>query len=164
MVQQRALVLSAFPGTGKTTLFETVEGFKKPDSSEKPSYIPVILDSDSSKFSWIRPGERHPDFPNNYIEHIKENLATADVILTSTHKVVRDALREAGINFTIVFPLTNCKEHYLQRYIDRGSPESFVNLMDNNWDNFIAELEEDPNPEKLRLVENHFIKDLMIIE
>ena len=43
-------ILSAFPGTGKTYLFN------------HPPVGKVILDSDSSLFSWLRPGVRDPKF------------------------------------------------------------------------------------------------------
>ena len=79
------IVVSAFPGTGKTH-------FAKYTDLD-------VLDSDSSKYSWVKEGVRHPDFPANYIRHIKENLGVVNIILVSTHKVVREALTEAGIDF-----------------------------------------------------------------
>ena len=72
-----ALVISAFPGCGKTTFYNEWRN----NSGKR------ILDSDSSLFSWIYDDEgnktdkRNPDFPNNYIQHIKEHLETAGIIL-----------------------------------------------------------------------------------
>ena len=59
-------VISAFPGTGKSYFHR--------NSDSK------VLDSDSSKFSWIEEGVRHPDFPNNYMTHIKENIDSARLV------------------------------------------------------------------------------------
>ena len=53
-------LISGFPGIGKT--------YYKQKSELN------VLDSDSSKFSWIEKDVRHPDFPQNYIDHIKKNL------------------------------------------------------------------------------------------
>ena len=58
-------IFSVFPACGKTYLYE-----------HQDEYGLKILDSDSSQFSWTltRDGMiRNPDFPKNYIEHIKEN-------------------------------------------------------------------------------------------
>ena len=63
------LVVSAFPGCGKSHLFRN-KGEKK------------ILDSDSSTFD-------KSQFPQNYIEHIKFNIGEVDIILVSSHKEVR---------------------------------------------------------------------------
>lgn len=97
-------VISGFPGAGKS-YFATHCGSNL-----------VVQDSDSSQFSWIRPGERHPDFPQNYIQHIKDLLGTADIIFVSSHKEVRAALVEAGVPFMLVYPKRNAKAEFLARY------------------------------------------------
>ena len=58
-------VISAFPGTGKTHLYNNFQG--------------KILDSDSSQFD-------KKYFPQNYMFHIKGNMDDAEIILVSTHK------------------------------------------------------------------------------
>jgi hypothetical protein len=128
----KAKIISGFPGVGKSAFFNTQEnlGLK-------------ILDSDSSEFSWSSPGVRHPEFPSNYIEHIKNNLALSDIIMVSTHKDVLDGLAAADIDAVLVYPERALKEEYLQRYRDRGSNGKFVELISNNWDNFIDGLEGD---------------------
>lgn len=122
----KAIVISAFPGTGKTASLARL-----PDI--------VIQDSDSSLFSWLSPGVRHPDFPNNYIEHIKSKLDTCDFIMVSSHKQVRDALDVAGIEFILVYPCLECREEYLNRYRTRGSDAGFIAMMEKNFEMFVNE-------------------------
>src|SRR5574344_1219437 len=87
----KAAVLSVYPATGKSFF------------TRKYEFNNIkILDSDSSKYIWLyddnnkKTTERNPEFPTNYIQHIKDNLDTADIIFVSSHKSVRDALVEAG--------------------------------------------------------------------
>ena len=131
----QALVISAFPGCGKTYFFNKHKEYMK------------VLDSDSSMFSWIYNDdgtkERHPDFPNNYIRHIKENLDTQDIIFVSSHAQVRKALYDAGIKFVLVFPSTNLKEEWMLRLSDRGSSEEFVKLIGDNWNSWLKECNDD---------------------
>jgi hypothetical protein len=110
-------VICGFPGVGKSTLFRD-RGDQK------------ILDSDSSTFD-------KAEFPQNYIAHIKEKIAEGYTILASTHDVVRQALVDNDIPFGIVYPALNCKAEYLQRYKERGSPQQFIDLMDNKWVDFV---------------------------
>ena len=124
-------ILSCFPGIGKTYLFNNQE-----------KYGLRILDSDSSNFSWIEKGKRNPAFPQNYIEHIKENMFKVDVILVSTHKEVREAL-VANIhpkNLRFVVPPFTDIDVYIERYRKRGSSESFIKLLSDNWYDWILDI------------------------
>lgn len=126
-------IISAFPACGKTYVYEN---FKDK----------VILDSDSSKFSWVFVGDqkvRNPDFPQNYINHIKKNIGKSDYILVSTHENVRRALEEAGIDFYLVYPERQLKEEWIGRCFLRGSGEKFCQLIADNWDTWIDQLDED---------------------
>lgn len=131
-------IISAFPACGKTYVFEN---FKNK----------VILDSDSSKFSWVIVANqkvRNPEFPQNYINHIKENIGKADYILVSTHEEVRRILEESGIDFYLVYPERNLKEEWIGRCFLRGSGEKFCQLIADNWDSWIDGLEEDSKKHK----------------
>lgn len=125
-------IISGFPGIGKTYYYNNSNG--------------NALDSDSSAFSWLphKEGEekvRNPEFPANYMKHIAENIGKVDIILVSSHKEVRDALYEAGIPFTLVYPDKDSKVELLARYKERGSDEKFLEMLDVNWDKFMAEME-----------------------
>lgn len=64
---KNTIVISAFPACGKS--------YKVKNYNGKPY---TMLDSDSSNFSWIKDElgnntkVRNPDFPSNYIQHIKK--------------------------------------------------------------------------------------------
>jgi hypothetical protein len=135
------MVISAFPGCGKSHLFRNKGDMK-------------ILDSDSSTFD-------KSQFPQNYIEHIKSNIGDADIILVSSHKEVRDALVDKGINFTLVYPNMDIKDEYIQRYIDRGNDGKFVDLLKQNWENWIEELEHQSGCEKIKLDRGQYLSDVI---
>ena len=135
------LVVSAFPGCGKSHLFRN-KGEKK------------ILDSDSSTFD-------KSQFPQNYIEHIKYNIGEVDIILVSSHKEVRDALVNEGIDFTLVYPSKDIKDEYIQRYIDRGNDGKFVELLKQNWDIWTDELENQERCEKIKLESGQYLSNVI---
>jgi hypothetical protein len=140
---KKTIVISAFPGCGKSHLFRN-KGDKQ------------ILDSDSSKFDKSK-------FPQNYIDHIKSNIGTADMILVSSHKEVRDALVDNGIDFTLVYPNKDIKDEYIQRYIDRGNEDKFVELLKNNWNIWIPELEKQQGCKKIELNGGQYLSDVLNI-
>lgn len=133
-------IISAFPASGKTYVYENMKN-------------KVILDSDSSKFSWTENGDesikvRNPNFPQNYIAHIKENIGKADYILVSTHESVRKALDEAGIEYYLVYPEKELKEEWIGRCFIRGSKAEFCQLIADNWDKWIGQLEAESKTHK----------------
>lgn len=143
------MIISGFPGVGKTYY----------SKNTKQS----VLDSDSSTFSWIKPGIRNPKFPENYIHHIKQNLDRFDVVLVSSHKTVRDALVANGLFFILVYPDRSLKCEYIQRFINRGNDQSFVDMLDKNWDKFIDEMDSQNSCCAFRLTSGRFLSDFPLL-
>ena len=135
-------VYSAFPGVGKTTYFNTTEN--------------NVLDSDSSKFD-------KKYFPLNYIDHIERNIQDpkVDKILVSSHKDVRDVLLKKGIPYVLVYPNRDIKDEYIQRYRDRGNNDSFVDLLDKNWDNWMDEMDNQEGCQKIKLNSGQYLSDVI---
>lgn len=157
------LVISAFPGCGKSTICKEAEQYglvhvpvslEGVISNRSTDGKTPIFDSDSSLFA-----KEH--FPGNYIEHIKEVLKNHPdvVIMVSSHDNVREAMREAGIEYTLVAPQRELKGEYLERYQGRGSPEAFITMMENKWNDFIDSIENDPSTSKLVLSEGEYLVD-----
>jgi hypothetical protein len=116
-------VISAFPACGKSYVFE-----------HKQDCFRGILDSDSSEFSWVKDvngnntTERNPDFPNNYIQHIKDNLGKVEIIFVSSHDVVRNSLKENNIDYTLVYPDKSLKNEWMRRFKQRGNNDKFISF------------------------------------
>lgn len=156
-MKKKTLIISGFPGVGKTVLFNNISNGKSPS-------FKTILDSDSSNFSWLSPGIRHPEFPQNYMNHIKENMGKVDIILVSSHDVVRKALYENKLEYILVYPKKDIKEEYIQRYKNRNNDDKFINMIDSNWDKFINDIEDDDTPlMKIELLPNEYLNDIWCI-
>ena len=160
------LVVSVFPGGGKSTICKNAEAYglrQAHVSYDDRDGVGIsllagpgvpVFDSDSSNFP-------KDNFPANYIEHIKGVLADYPdvVIMVSSHDNVRQAMTEANIPYTLVYPQRELKSEFLERYEERGSPEAFVNMMDNKWNDFIDSSESDPAPDHIILSEGDYLVD-----
>ena len=140
-------IISAFPGTGKTHLAAT-------------SAL-SILDSDSIAYSWLSKGVRNPQFPGNYLQHIKDCIGKTDLILVSSHEQVRRGLVSEGIEFTLVYPQIELVEEYLNRYRQRGSTEEFVSILNSNWKAWISDMEQQQGCKHVRLSSNQYLSDIV---
>lgn len=143
-------VWSVFPLCGKTHLSKLIHA----------------ADSDSSNYSWrVVNGvkERNPEFPDNYLSHIRQAINTYDIVFVSTHSEVRNALANAGIPYGLVFPDINCKEEWLRRYDNReynGFPKHILEL---NWESWISEMNADTCAKcKCILKPGEYISDVLM--
>lgn len=134
------IVVSAFPGCGKSYFFE--------NSTLK------VLDSDSSKFD-------KANFPANYIQHIQDNIGKVDVIFVSSHEAVRKALVDQGIPFALIYPSCFAKDEYLERYKKRGSPDGFIKLISDNWDNWLDDMKSQKGCFRYSLGPGKYLTDLL---
>ena len=121
-------IISAFPGTGKSFFHK-----QNPETT---------LDSDSSEFSWTYENgvkQRHPDWPENYLDHIKENIGDYKFIFVSSHAEVRKLLVDNCLFFYWINPIPERKEEFIQRYKERGNDEGLKKLLEANWDNWMQQ-------------------------
>lgn len=125
---RKTIIILAFPACGKTYLKERFKGTEV-----------KVIDSDSSEFS-------KEDFPNNYIHHIESQIGRYDIILISTHKDVRDAIYNneyimSSAAVYICYPSLKIKNDWIERLRKRGNNEKFCKLIEDNYENWITEIQ-----------------------
>lgn len=141
-----SVVVSAFPGTGKSYYCS---------NGDWSQYVPEMwcTDSDSSKFD-------KSQFPQNYIEHIKQQIVKGYArIFVSSHKDVRDALVLNNIPFVLIYPKIELKYEYLKRYRERGSADVFINLLNDNWDNWINDCKQQTGCYHIELLSGEYVSN-----
>lgn len=117
------MIIGGFPGIGKTYAARNLD-FN-------------IIDTDSSKFS------KSQDFPKNYVDHVSSFLdhrGFVRIILVSTHAVSLDAFLDNGLLTTLVYPDIGLKDEYIARYAERGDDDKFIQLIGDNWEDWIMNL------------------------
>lgn len=133
------LIISAFPGVGKSFLSEMESGVR-------------ISDSDSSTFP-------KDAFPQNYMDHIKQ--LDVDIALISSHAAVRKALVSNKMPYFLVYPDASCKAEYMARYRRRGSPQPFIDLMEREFDNFVWDCSRQPDCIHIKLYSNQYLINVL---
>lgn len=122
------------------------------------------VDSDSSQFSWIiKEGEkiRNPDFPRNYIEHIKYAIAKHDYVFVSSHQEVRTALEKEGIPFILVYPKRSLLSNWIERYQKRDFSGFPLQVLIDNWDKWQDELDKQKCYKRFILNENEYLSNVL---
>ena len=155
------VIVSGFPAIGKSFIAEKFpRAVRDLDSSDyhwiKSGIIPgsLAIDSDGSRIA-------NPSWPNNYIQDIKalERSGMYRNVMVSSHEMIRREMTKAKIRYTNIFPenTPEMKTLILERCRMRQSPPEFIKNLDENWDMYIASMQNDPgavfkiplNPESL---------------
>lgn len=133
-------VILGFPGVGKSTASRILGR----------SHNLSVLDTDEHDSS----KSASPNFPHPYVDYILSAIAEGeyDVIFVTSHKAVRDALIDAGVSYTLVYPARSLRDTYVQRYRDRESPGALIDIISNNWDNWLEECETLAHPRVRKVV------------
>lgn len=134
------MIVSVFPGLGKTTLAH--------------QFPQMFCDLESSDFHyWGATNENgqaliNSRWPYNYIEQIAAlSRATGmyQAVFVSSHDTVRQKMGEARIPYTLIYPedTPEMKKILFDRYKSRGSSPEFIQSMDENWSEYIKSMAED---------------------
>ncbi len=142
---KRAIIISGFAGIGKTGLVEHdsfYEGKK-------------IFDLSSSYF------RKNEGWEKNYCDIVESISKEYDYIFISNHKQVVDEMLKRGLKFYIVYPMQNCRDEYVRRFIERGNSEEYITKFIKNWDRFISELDNVKSENKIKLRSGQYLSDVI---
>ncbi|KAI1317870.1 hypothetical protein F5Y16DRAFT_406511 [Xylariaceae sp. FL0255] len=123
-ILQRAIVISGFAYIDKTWLL---------GKSDLGDYS--ALDLDSSNFSFLADGSRNPNFEDDYVSAIIQEMDKKKIILTSTHECIRNRLKA----------------------LDR---ETMIPFFRNNWDNLFTHFLKEKGYEIIFLSPKQHLKDI----
>lgn len=147
---KQPLIICGFPGVGKTSCERWAR----------------VLDAESSAYSHIidpvdMTCRKNDEFPTNYIDMVESEMKSDrwDIILLSSHKVVRDELKRRKIKFVAVCPQVDCLPEYLGRYLKRGSDYDFMVDISNNWGRYISDMADEEL--YITLAKGQYLSDIL---
>jgi hypothetical protein len=155
-------IIAAFAGVGKTTLAK-----KSPqamvDFTCMPFkyHLPNQLDSECEAYKANPDYEMRDEWPDNYIEAIKEALCSDKTIIIPSDTMVLFRLSLENIPYFLCYPQREAKEVYRQRFIDRGNTENFIDIFIGRWDLFMDSLESDTYGRHIVMKPHQFLSDVV---
>lgn len=75
----------------------------------------------------------NPDFPNNFIQYIKDNIGKVDVIFVDSDIRIRQWLNEAKIKFVTIYPWNNCLQEWIGRMYLCDYSDFIIRNYINGW-------------------------------
>lgn len=128
MKQNKPLIISGFGGVGKSTLARKYKNVIDLESSAHQWIVdPKVGNGENIKASLNR--EKNPDYPNNYIQAIKDAMKKYDVICVM-YNGTKDPNFLDQFNYVVCYPTKRAfNNHYIRRYRERGNTEEFIEVI-----------------------------------
>jgi hypothetical protein len=162
----KGIIISAFPGTGKTTAAGLMK--EAVDLESTPFKFPVDWEKG------IVPTEEAEDWVQKYVDQITLLASECgyNFVFVSSHQEVRKELRKREIPFISVIPQADLRDEYMIRYIGRGNDMKFLRNVYDNWFDWLHEydnevfdnifdLEGKPQEIIIHLKSGQYVSDLL---
>ena len=81
------------------------------------------------------------DFPNNYLQNIKNNLELYDYILVDSHEWITKLLEHNHLDYILVYPERKCKFEWIGRMYSEETPNTLIKIINDNWDMLLDKLD-----------------------
>ena len=155
-----AKVFSVFAGLGKTYVGKKYPNVLDLQSSPYRFDYTNAKKEDYEKLKEIPNRKVNPNWPNNFINAIKEASNKYDVILVASSPDIRNILEQNNINYTFVLPSKGSKEILLERYKSRGNSQELINLVMRYFDTWSYK-KEDYNCPLVILEKDKYLEDYL---
>ena len=134
------MIISAFAGSGKSYATKQLENAIDLESSDYQWVYEDDVTDDVEARKGIDNRKKNPNFIKDYVDAIEKVKDAYDQVFIAAQPAVLEELVNRNIPFAVAYPTKDSKDTYIQRYIDRGNNEQFVNLMDTNFYNFVDDM------------------------
>jgi len=160
---KKAVIISAHPGVGKTMLAQKYRNVLDLESSN----YAWIYSEDSKKLSEeqrkaIDDREPNPEWPQNYIKAIRENMPKYDYILIMSSPLVLNCLDDEKISYLLAFPSIDSEAVYMKRYRERGNNARWLGRFRKVFKTYVRQKQRRKNCEKIVLHGDETLEDYFV--
>lgn len=156
------MIISGFPGVGKTNLVNKYENVIDLDGIYIFDLTEEQKKLDFEKLKGIdKPFNKN--WPFCYLELINTKVLEYDIVLICQEKELLKELNKQDIDYITVFPKKDCIEDYMKRYRQRGNSEEYINKKRKSFYNQIEFLYKNTKKHWI-LEEGEFLEDRLIRE
>ena len=102
------------------------------------------------------------NFPDNFIQYIKDNIGKVDVIFVDSDIRIRQWINEAKIKFVTVYPWSSCLQEWIGRMYLQDYPDIIIRNKINGWEHETYLIKEPYGDQLIRLSHGKYISEKFI--
>ncbi len=159
---QKKLIIAGFAGIGKTYLANKYKNVIDLESSKFVYDYSNISIRDYEKLKGTKERALNKEFPQNYIDAIKDSVKKYDVVLIWLKLEMLPLYEENSIDYIICYPSEEAFKLYKDRYVQRGNNEEWIAHVIKAHKKYINALKDNSHPkiilEKDETLESYLLK------
>ena len=155
-----AKVFSVFARLGKTYVGKKYPNVLDLQSSPCRYDYTNVRKEDYEKIKEKPNRKVNSNWPNNFIDAIKEASNKYDIILVSSSPDIRELLEQNDIDYTFILPSKDSREILLERYKKRENGKELINLVMGYFDTWSYK-KEDYNCPLVILDKDKYLEDYL---
>ena len=154
------IIIAGFAGIGKTTLGKKYKNVIDLDAAE---YVYDDRDLQHLSIEQRKGMNRkpNPDWPDNYINAIKEALNIYDIILVWDRPDVLNEYEKNYFDYWIIYPDKEAVKSYNVRYLNRGNSQEYVKKKMRQYKEYCTVFEQ-KNVKKILLSKEETLEDYLL--
>lgn len=157
----KGIIIAGFGGVGKTQLAKKYKNVIDLESIYWKWEYKEKMEKNIEYYKHYDKRTKNPNFPQNYIEAIKENQEKYEIVLIAYSDEICKSMEENKIEFYLCYPEKGAKEIYIERFKIRGNNEEFIKRNNELFEEAI-EIAEKRKGHKIILSGNETIEDYLI--
>ena len=161
-----AIIVAAHAGTGKTyaarmneNLFTDLTYYTYRYNVPEDCYYNEAEDSESTKGKFRYPFKN--EYPDNYLEAIKEATQVNKFILIVPDPWILSRLQMEDIPYIVAYPVRSARNEYKQRFISRGNKSRFLKIFIDRWDKFMDDFERNTYARHIVMQPHQYLSDVL---
>ena len=104
----------------------------------------------------------NPNFPDNFIQYIKDNIGKVDVIFVDSNIRIRQWLDKAKIKFVTIYPWSSCLQEWIGRMYLCNYSDTIIRYRLDGWHNEVLKNKEPFGDYLIRLSHGKYIDEKLI--
>lgn len=104
---------------------------------------------------------RQGNFPHNYVKDVINTMGKTKYLFVSTDPVILKELNKHNFEIKLYYPQIELRNEYLDRFIDRVSPQDFIGAIMINWYKWLNELKEQNYCKHIVLKSKQYLTDVI---
>lgn len=155
------MVIAAYAGCGKTYfaehIYDAIDLVSIPYKYQLPDGM--ISDTEAEQAKACLDYELRAEWPGNYAKAVRNYYHRYKYVIIPPVQRVLSELQRVDIPYILCFPEDDAREEYLQRYLNRGNTEEFINIFIGCWERFMQYNISDNYGDKIIMPKGTYLTD-----
>ena len=157
----KKIIIAGFAGVGKTSLAKKYKNVVDLESSRYVYDYSSFSAEEYEKLKGTKNRIPNKNFPDNYIDAIRDSIQKYDVILIWLKLEMLPLYEKNDVDYIICYPSKNAFKNYIGLYRNRGNNDDWIKSVCEAYPKYVKALKDNKH-QKIILKENETLETYLL--